>query len=275
MNTLIFPSGHPSHVPARVSLRHWPAELLARERRLAIYGAVLLALVLPMALAWVLDDRTLRGANVWLKPMKFALSIALLALTTAWYVGHLPAEQRASRAIDWIVGLLIGAGSFELAYITVQAALGQGSHYNVGDALHGSLYALMGIGAIVLTATQPLLAWQLYRHPDPSLPAAYRRAVLIGLVLTFVLGAGSGGLLSSLQPPSGGAALPLLGWSLGGGDLRPAHFVGIHAEQVLPVMAFVTATINVRRAKTVMWATTVAYSALFAGLMTWGLAGHL
>ncbi|MGS0756995.1 hypothetical protein ACVBEH_21620, partial [Roseateles sp. GG27B] len=211
----------------------------------------------------------------WVKPMKFALSIALLALTTAWYVGHLPAGRRASRAIDWIVGLLIGAGSLELAYITVQAALGQGSHYNVGDALHGSLYALMGIGAIVLTATQPLLAWQLYRHPDPSRPAAYRRAVLIGLVMTFVLGTGSGGLLSSLQPPSGGVTLPLLGWALGGGDLRPAHFVGIHAEQVLPVMAFVAATINVRRAETVMWATTVAYSALFVGLMTWGLAGHL
>ena len=275
MSTLILASGQSTRVPALAPLRDWPAELLARERRLAIYGALLLALMLPMALAWGLDDRTLRGANVWIKPMKFALSIALLALTTAWFIGHLPAGRRASRATDWIVWLLIGSGSFELAYITVQAALGQGSHYNVGDAWHATLYTLMGIGAIVLTATQPMLAWQLYRHPDPSRSAAYRQAVLIGLLLTFVFGAGVGGLLAGLQPPSGGVTLALFGWSLGGGDLRPAHFVGIHAEQVLPVIGFVAATFGVRRAKAVVWASTLAYSVLFAVLVTWGLVGRI
>ena len=183
-------------------LRLWPAELRSREPRLVAFGALLLALMLPMAIAWSLDDRILRGANVWVKPMKFALSIALLSFTTAWFAGHLPAARRNGRAMDWIVWLLIGAGSFELAYITLQAGLGQGSHYNVGDLWHLTMYALMGIGALLLTATQPMLAWQLYRHPDPAQPAAYRLAMLLGLVLTFVFGAGVGMLLSGLQRPS-------------------------------------------------------------------------
>jgi hypothetical protein len=76
------------------ALRGLPHELRTRERRLAIYAAILLALLLPMALAGILDDRLLRGAGVWLKPMKFALSIALLALTTAWFAGHLPARGK-------------------------------------------------------------------------------------------------------------------------------------------------------------------------------------
>ena len=258
-----------------VALRQWPVELLRRERRLAVFGLGLLALLLPMAIAWGVDERMLRGANVWLKPMKFALSIGLLALTTAWFAGHLAPKRRAGRAMDWIVWLLIGAGSFELAYITLQAALGQGSHYNVGDPLHATMYSLMGLGAVVLTATQPMLAWQLYRHRDEALPAAYRLSVLLGLVLTFVFGAGVGGLLSGLQPPEGGVALPLFGWSLGGGDLRPAHFVGIHAEQVLPLIGCAAASFGVRRGAGVVWAATLVYAALFAALVTWGLAGRL
>ena len=256
-------------------LHDWPVVWLAREPRLAVYGAALLALLLPLAVAAFIDERTVRDANVWLKPMKFAFSIALLALTTAWFIGHLAPPRRASRAVSWIVWLLIGSGSFELAYITLQAALGQGSHFNIGDAFHAAMYALMGVGAIVLTATQPMLAWQLHRHPDPRRPAAYRQAVMIGLVLTFVFGAGVGGVLSTLQPPTGGITLPLFGWSLAGGDLRPAHFVGIHAEQVLPFIGFVATTLGIVRAKAVVWTATLAYSALFAVLVAWGLVGRL
>src|SRR5688500_8501102 len=132
MTTLTFTTA--ASPPAAASVPppgRWAAELWARERWLAGYGAVLLALLLPMALSWGLDDRVLRGDNVWLKPMKFALSIGVLSLTTAWFAGHLPAEPRRGRAMGWIVRLLIGAGSFELAYITLQAALGQESHFNV------------------------------------------------------------------------------------------------------------------------------------------------
>jgi len=250
-------------------LSHLWLELLARERRLALYGALLLVLMLPMALALGLDDRELRGAPVWIKPLKFALSIAVLAWTTAWFVGHLvPARQRG-RAIDRIVWTLIAAGTFELGYITLQAALGQGSHYNVGDWVHGTLYTLMGLGALALTATQPMLAWQLHRHSDARRPAALRLSVQLGLWLTFAFGAGVGMLLSSVQPPdaAAGNALPVLGWSwqgLLGGDLRPAHFIGIHAGQALPLAAAGIAAIGLQQARRWVWAATALYTLAFA-----------
>lgn len=250
-------------------------ELLTRERWLTLYAAGLLALLLPLGLAWGLDERLLRGANVWIKPIKFTLSIALLALTTAWFIGHLPAARRRSRPVDWIVGLLMGAGSFELVYITLQAALGQASHYHTADAWHSAMYALMGIGALVLTATQPMLAWQLYRHPDVRRPAAYRLAVLLGLVLTFAFGAGVGMLLGERQPPDGGATLPLLGWALAGGDLRPAHFVGIHAGQLLPLAGLAATAFAGRHARSTVWIATLAYAMQFAALVVWGLGGRI
>jgi len=249
--------------PAR--LWTWWEQLLRRERRLAVYGGLLLALVVPMLLAWGLDERTLRGANVWIKPIKFALSIALLAFTTAWFIGHLPTRHRDGPAVRRIAWLLIGSGSFEFLYILLQAALGQASHYNVGDLWHGAMYTLMGLGALLLTATQPMLAWQLWRHPDPQQAPAHRLAMLLGLWLSFVLGAGAGILLGDRQPPDAAAGLPLLGWALGGGDLRPAHFLGLHAEQLLPLAA-----LWLRDRRAVIGLAT-AYSLAFLALLLWGL----
>lgn len=275
MNTLTLGPTRGACLMQRV--RGITTELLARERRLAIYGAVLLAMLLPMAIAAGFDDRVLRGVNVWIKPMKFALSIAVLALTTAWFIGHLRPEHRRGRAVDRIVWLLVATGTFELVYITLQAALGQGSHYNVGDPLHGIMYTLMGLGALLLTATQPMLAWALHRHADPARPPAYRLAVQIGLWLTFVFGAGVGGVLGSMQPPDAapGATVPLFGWALAGGDLRPAHFIGIHAQQLLPLAGWVLATRATPVARRGVWAVTALYTLLFAAALAWGLVGRL
>jgi hypothetical protein len=258
--------------PPRAFVAATVADLLRRERRLAIFGFTLLALLVPLALAWGVDDRTLRGANVWIKPMKFALS--LFSVTTAWFVGHLLPVARRLRAVDTIVWVLIGSASFELAYIALQAGLGTGSHYNVGDALHATLYSLMGLGALALTATQPALAWLLWRHADPRRAPAYRLAVVIGLVLTFVLGASVGGLLSGMQPPET-AALPVVGWSMAGGDLRPAHFLGIHAQQALPLVGLAVAGWAAAAAWRTVWVVTTVYLLLFVAALAWGLVGRL
>ena len=130
------------------------------------------------------------------------------------------------------------------------------------------------IGALALSATQPALAWLLLRHADPQRAPAYRLAVVIGLVLTFVLGASVGGLLSGMQPPET-AALPIVGWSLAGGDLRPAHFLGIHAQQAFPLVGLLVVGWNAATARRTVLAVTTAYSLLFMAALAWGLVGRL
>ena len=57
----------------------------------------------------------------------------------------------------------------------------------------------------------------------------------MGLALTFLLSTISGGLLGGIQPPSG-QGLPIVGWHLDK-DIRPSHFLGVHAQQLIPLGA--------------------------------------
>jgi hypothetical protein len=269
-----------SHPPRASGLRALQAllgepalTLREREPRLAAFGLLMLALMVPAAIALGLDERTLRGVNVWVKPLKFMAATGLLALTTAWFAGHLPAALRRGRAVGAIAWTVIATAGFEVAYITLQAALGQASHYNVGDAFHGLMYTLMGIGAMALTATQPALAWLIWKHGDRRLAPAYRLAVVVGLALTFALGASAGMLLGGMQPPAG-AGLPVVGWSTSGGDLRIAHFIGIHASQVLPALAVLALALRVRSAPRWVVVAALAWTALWAAAFLQALQGR-
>ncbi|MFC2252998.1 hypothetical protein ACETRX_25395 [Labrys portucalensis] len=220
-------------------------ELLRRERLLAQGGFIILALMVPSLMALAIDGRTLNGISVWVKPLKFQLSVGLYLLTLAWFIGALPEETRRGRAIRILVTLGLAASTFEIGYISLQAARGLASHYNVADPFHRLMYTLMGIGAMTLTALSPALAVLLLRHRPQAWSTAFWLSVLLGLTLTFVLGAGSGSVLSAGNGHwiggirSDAAGVPIFGWSRTGGDLRVAHFLGLHVLQILPVLGLV------------------------------------
>jgi hypothetical protein len=199
----------------------------------------------PTAVALLADDRLLNGIPIWVKPLKFQASVGIYLLTLAWFAAALPHSVRTTRFFQALVAAALTASIFEIGYITLQAARGLASHYNVGDAFHGTMYALMGLGALTLAAVSPALAVLLMRHPPAAWSSAFRVSAVLGLALTFVLGAGAGAVLSSgdghwiggSRTDAGG--IPLVGWSRTGGDLRVAHFLGMHALQVVPMIGLI------------------------------------
>ncbi len=263
-----------ARIPFIATPAAWLAEAMRRHRGLTIGALLIWAAMVPALIALGLDERTVREVNVWVKPLKFMSSIGLFWLTTAWFIGLLPEAQRRHTSIRALAAVAIGAGAFEIIYITIQAALGQASHFNGDSDFHGVMYILMGVGAMAMTATQPVLAWRIARHSRAGISPVWRASVVMGLVLTFVLGAGAGDLLSSVQPPSG-TGLPVVGWHLSGGDLRPAHFVGIHAQQLIPLFGAVLAIAgaNQRRSWLWLWLFAALYTALWAWAMSTGLNG--
>ena len=214
-------------------VRQLHAELMRRQPLLTGFAWFMLALMVPTLVLSGLDDRMWRDVDIWAKPLKFMASTALFAATTAWFTGLLPEPIRTMRAVQIVAWTVVLTSSFEVGYISLQAALGEGSHHNVRDSLHAALFGLMAVAAVLLTATQAVLAWLIARHCTTR-HTVLTQAVVVGLVLTFLLATISGFLLGGRQAPAG-MGLPILGWHIGGADARPAHFLGVHAQQLVPL----------------------------------------
>src|SRR5665213_3531459 len=88
-------------------------EALHRQRTLTSYGLLLLVLTPFMLLVQQIDLRTFDDIDVWAKPTKFVFSVAVFALTTAWFFGYVRPDRRKAPSLRAIVAVIIAAGSFE------------------------------------------------------------------------------------------------------------------------------------------------------------------
>ena len=92
---------------------------------LAFFGLFVL-----VYLGTFVDARLLNGVSVWEKPAKFFLSLSLHMATLAWGLSLLPAGDRQAPLIHAASLIFLAAASFEMLYITLQAARGEASHFN-------------------------------------------------------------------------------------------------------------------------------------------------
>lgn len=250
------------------SWRWIPAELILRQGVLAMYGLTLLGLSVPALMLQIIDPRELAsGVNVWVKPAKFFSSVGIFALTAAWFFGYVRPERRHSRLMRGTVATLIIAGTFELIWISWQAANGLESHFNNDTPFTSIMYSLMGLFAVLLVGTTLSLAWEIARRPAQHLRRDFVAAVVIGLLLTFLLGGILGGYMSAQAGHSVGAEggrTFFFGWNRSGGDLRVAHFLGIHAEQAIPILAALLA--EAEWGNRARWVGLIVGSAAYAAL---------
>ena len=206
---------------------------------LVSYGLIML-LALVFCYVWSLSDhRLIREVGVWVKPMKFMLSTALFALTTVWVLKVAHSDLDQMPVYPWIVALLVLTSLFEVVYISYQASQGSASHYNVSDPFHAFMFGVMAVAAVGLTFSQAWLAWEIWNEQKGADLRVETLGVIIGLTMTFVLSTISGFMLGGNQPPSG-QGTPIVGWHLYK-DIRPAHFLGVHAQQLIPLWGLIAA----------------------------------
>lgn len=199
--------------------------------RLAASMAGLAAVLVVLAL---IDGRTVLGQPLWFKPLKFAISFVAYAGALAWMLGQL--REPAMRRTGWTI---VAASAVEMAIIVGQAGRGAQSHFNADGGTGTMLYSVMGATIVVLYLATFAIALRFLREPgrDRATGLAIKLGLLVGLV-----GMGVGYLMvgqgaHAVGVPDGGPGLPFVGWSTTGGDLRVAHFVGMHGLQVLPLLA--------------------------------------
>ena len=177
------------------------------------------------------------GVNAWYKPFKFAFSTLTFAWAMAWYCYYLPNFN--IKFFNWSVIVLLG---FEIAYIALQAGRGQLSHYNLSTPVYSVLFSMMALAASAVTIYTAYVGFLFFSNSFPELPAYYVWAIRLSIIL-FVIFSFEGFAMGSRLSHTVGALndnsnLFILGWSKTVGDLRVAHFIGMHALQVLPVLSF-------------------------------------
>ena len=256
------------------------ARLTADSPRYLPLAIVLVLAMVPLLGALALDERLFQGIPVWIKPLKFHLSLAVYLLTLAWFARFASPEVRHHPAWRWHERAVVVAVALELLWIGGAAALGIGSHFNTSTRLMGAVYSFMGAAAILLTSASATLAWAIHRHPAGQLSPAVRSGLVWGLGLTLPLTLVTAGTLSGMGShwvggvASDAGGLALMGWARDGGDLRVSHFFATHAMHVVPLAALACARLFGGQALWPVRLAALAYTAFVAGTFVQALMGR-
>ena len=217
--------------------------------------ALVLAMVAVASVALIglgVDPRTITGAPAWMKPLKFAISIAIYGATLLWMLTFIPERPRLVAVISW--GVLLALG-LEMALIVMQVLRNTTSHFNQATPFDEAVFSTMGTVIAGLWLLNAVVAFLLARRRFAEAPIVWgvRLGLVVGLlgmavaVLmtqptpeqdTLIAATGSSSIVGAhvVGVVDGGSGLPVVGWSTEGGDLRVAHFIGLHALQALPLL---------------------------------------
>ena len=249
-------------------------ELFEEQRPLMMAGLVSLALFGVTALLAVVDDAQILGVDRWIKPMKFFISIAIFLWTLAVFFRYLPGKEKSLNRLSWA---MIAIFVIEMVVIAGQPLRMQRSHFNIATPLDGALFSIMGVAILVLTLIMAYLTWLFFRS-EVRLPPAVAWGIRLGLAVT-LLGSIEGGYMSAqlghaVGVADGGEGLPIVNWSTRGGDLRVAHFMGLHGMQAVPLFGLAAERFGVRHPIAATAGFAAAYTAAFTLVFLQAIAGR-
>lgn len=248
-------------------------ELFEKQRPLMIAGLVSFICFAILIVVSLFDQTEILGINRWIKPMKFFVSIGIFAWTTAVYLKFLNEFDKASRFISWA---MIAVFFVEMFIIVMQSLRGTTSHFNIATPLDGILFAVMGIAISFNTLLAGYLLF-LYFKADIDLPKSIIWGMRFGLIL-FLASCIEGGYMSAqfghtVGIKDGGNGLPLINWSTKAGDLRVAHFFGMHAYQAVPFFAYTLETYKIKNSTALTTIFAVLYFVFFTFVFAQALYG--
>lgn len=280
-----------SQAPERRGLWRLLLSAFVTNPALTTLGITMLITFVATLFGIFVDHRVITGASAWLKPAKFAISVSIYCFSFVWLLGFVENQPRLVRLVANLTAASLIA---EMVVILTQAVRGTTSHFNQSTPLDTALWFTMGSFIVVVWAMNLVLAIRLLlqRMRDRAFAWSLRLGLLVsavGMATAFLMvtptpeqanriSQGYGPRIigaHSVGVPDGGPGLPVLGWSTVGGDLRVAHFVGLHALQVLPLLGWlltkrkgILALLSANDRLALIWSAGVAYLGLVL-MLTW------
>jgi hypothetical protein len=194
----------------------------------------------------------------------------------AWFAAYLDRGRRRFVSLSLVLAMVI-----EMVLITLQAARGQASHFNQATTFDAVVFATMGVVIAYAAAVAVYVLVRLVREPPAALPRPVVTGIWLGMVVFLVANVEGAVMVAHLGhtvgAPDGGPGLPYLNWSTAAGDLRVAHFVGMHAIQALPLAGLAFAALErrgaLRSAAAATWIAAAVYMAVVVALAFAAFAG--
>lgn len=205
---------------------------------LFVYAALCAVAALVCLILTKYSSLQVTGISAWSKPFKFFMSIAIFSFTMAIYVSFL-ANTKQVHLYAWSFIVFL---SIEVLLITFQAARGKQSHFNTETPFDNMIYAIMGIAIFTIVIHTLYLSTLFFTQKHFAIGDEMVLAIQLSLIM-MVLFAFEGFVMVLIQKHSIGsqdgiAGIPVLGWNKNNGDLRVAHFFGIHALQIIPLASY-------------------------------------
>jgi hypothetical protein len=233
---------------------------LEKDLWIGFYFSFLCLLVSILGL--IIDDRILQYVPIWLKPFKFSVSSVIFIGSILYFLKYISNKKfilLTNKIVSY--GLMI-----ELIIIFLQAYRGKMSHFNNQTIEDMILFQIMAITIVCVWLGFGVYAWKLFKTSEYADDMIYK-GIQVGAIITFLtmpfaftmpqpsktqlqeiiknksqIGLVVGSHTVDEKDPS--QTYPLTGWAKTGGDLRIAHFLGLHALQILPILAFLLNGIN-------------------------------
>jgi hypothetical protein len=201
------------------------------------------------------DERILQYVPIWLKPFKFSISSIIFVGSILIFLKYIP-DSKILRISSKIIsyGLMI-----ELIIIFFQAYRGRMSHFNNQTWEDMILFQIMAVVIVLVWIGFGMFTYKLMKlnlkSNDLLLTGIQLGAVITFLSMPFAFAMPSpnkeqielikknksqvGLIIGShtIQEKDPSKVYPITGWAKTGGDLRIAHFMGLHALQILPLLA--------------------------------------
>ena len=252
-------------------------QLKLRGKLLYYTGWVLIAISILMIIPLMIDSRLVMGINPWIKPMKFSISTAIYIWTYSWLLHDIQKPwYKLKSSLKWVLFISM---VIEMAIVIVQGARGVRSHFNFETNIDSLLFGVMGLFIMINTVIIFILAIMYFFKQD-NLKPNYLLAVRLALII-FIVGNMIGGMMISngqhaVGVSDGGEGLPFLNWSKLGGDLRIAHFMGLHSLQIIPFLSYIIIqkVESLMNQRILIIALTIIYSVILYALTNQALAGQ-
>lgn len=228
------------------AVREFFRELDANDPVLSRLGWALVLAVPMFATLALFAPGAATAVNPWIKPIKFSLSFSTFASTISLLLMALRIPQWQLKLARRVI-----AGSVALEILSLGAQAWRSAYPHSGQAgLDSGLAQMTNSMVMVNTA---IVCWMLVLFcanrvrssmVDGPMVSAIRYSIMI-----FLAGNAIGGYMLSrgshtVGATDGGPGLPFVNWSTIGGDLRIAHFIAIHAIQIVPLFAYILAQMS-------------------------------